>query len=185
MKLKNASKALIAVGTTVLIYALFVMDISLGGGIINLDLMNTRQNLVMLGALGVLGGIILYATSVLAKNTAPKDEPQQVDVPLKDRADQALLNLEQLTEKGLTSLEQWFERCLSKFDQFKHSETHDRLLPVLKVISWLSFLAPPFGLLLIGFFLFAPKEAVSFGHLFMGLALIYSPYGLRNYRRKK
>lgn len=62
MNLKTVSTALIAMGATVLVYALFVMEISLGGSVINLDLLNTRQNLVTLGALGVLTGVILLAT---------------------------------------------------------------------------------------------------------------------------
>lgn len=78
MNLKTVSTALIAMGATVLVYALFVMEISLGGSVINLDLLNTRQNLVTLGALGVLTGVILLATSLIVKTSAQETQTDNI-----------------------------------------------------------------------------------------------------------
>lgn len=173
MKLSTISGLLIAAGTALLFYAVLIMDVSLGGRIVNLDMLNTRQNLVIVGAIVILVGTILLATSILAKGEVQK-QPQQVDVPLQDRAEQALLGLEQLSEKGLTGLEQLLNRWLSKLDQ----------LGIMKVISWGSFLAPPIGVLIIFKFWFGPKVETSAFDFFFGVALIASPFLLRKYRRK-
>lgn len=92
MKLKTAAITLIALGIALLIYALLVMDISTGGGVINLDLMNTRQNLVTLGALVVLAGVILLATSILATNTTQGSQPESV--PVQDKVKEVLAQID-------------------------------------------------------------------------------------------
>jgi hypothetical protein len=65
MKLSTISGLLIAAGAALMGYAVLIMDVSLGGSIVNLDMLNTRQNLVIVGAIMLLVGTIFLATSIL------------------------------------------------------------------------------------------------------------------------
>ena len=62
MKRRRVGIALLSSGVALLAYALLLMDISRGGGVVNLDLLNTRQNLVIVGALLTLVGSISLLT---------------------------------------------------------------------------------------------------------------------------
>lgn len=50
---------LITFGVTLVVYAMFFMRISVDGNIVNLSLLSNRQNMVIIGALAVIAGLIL------------------------------------------------------------------------------------------------------------------------------
>jgi hypothetical protein len=60
---------LIFLGVSVLLYALIFMSVSLGRSVVNLDLLHTRQNLVIVGALLILLGAIWAVTIRLTSGT--------------------------------------------------------------------------------------------------------------------
>lgn len=79
MNIRAVSTRLLIIGSIVLAYAMFFMDITSDGRFINLGLLNERQNLVILGALMVLVGTILFAASIVAgKGHVPEDIPKTV-----------------------------------------------------------------------------------------------------------
>lgn len=53
-------KILAAGGLFLLMYAMFFMDVSVDGRVVNLELLNRRQNLVILGGLKILVGVLLW-----------------------------------------------------------------------------------------------------------------------------
>lgn len=177
MKLKISSFALMAIGVLLVGYA-FVMDISIGGDVVNLGLLNTRQNLVMLGGLGILGGVILFATSMLVKDGAQKEAEDLAAAKLKLVA--ARTNAEAMLNAAQQDAATKIDRIKAKAMTF-----HDQMLPLLKVVSWLSFVAPLFGLYTLAFFLATHRFGTSYGYLWLSLAMIYAPYGLRKYRKRK
>lgn len=77
MNISKISRLVLAMGSTILVYALFIMDVTADGRIVNLNLLNIRQNLVIVGALMVLVGTILMAASIASgKAHVPEDAPK-------------------------------------------------------------------------------------------------------------
>lgn len=62
MKVETMGRVLIAIGALVMLYAQLAMPISLpGAGIVNIHLISERQNILMLGGLFFIAGIVLFA----------------------------------------------------------------------------------------------------------------------------
>jgi hypothetical protein len=90
MKRKTISFVLLASGIAVLLYAMLVMDVSTDGRIVNLYLLNIRQNLVIIGSIAALAGLlILYinpsnATSQVNETDSPNIIGRIIDLILKN-----------------------------------------------------------------------------------------------------
>lgn len=91
MNIRTVGKLLIALGVGVVLYALN-MPVSTGySGIVNIHLMNQKQNTLILGGLLFISGIILFATFKI------KQTKQEEDLDLKAR--------EELREKAVVKME--------------------------------------------------------------------------------
>lgn len=68
---------LITFGVTLVVYAMFFMRISVDGNIVNLSLLSNRQNMVIIGALAVIAGLILrYASGSTSTDLSEPKSPE-------------------------------------------------------------------------------------------------------------
>jgi len=83
MKLQTIGKLLIGIGVVVVIYAL-IMPVSVGSsGLVNIHLLNERQNTLIIGGLLFIAGIILFATFKIKETKEEADDASERLVKLK------------------------------------------------------------------------------------------------------
>jgi len=83
MKLQSVGKLLIGIGIVVIIYAL-IMPVSVGSsGLVNIHLLNERQNTLIIGGLLFIAGIILFATFKIKETKEEADDASERLVKLK------------------------------------------------------------------------------------------------------
>ena len=93
MKLSNIAKLLIIFGIVVIIFALN-MSVSLPRAtLVNVHLLNTQQNILILGGLLFISGIILFATFKIKQS---KEEAEAVDKNFSERIQRRHLKLVEL-----------------------------------------------------------------------------------------
>jgi len=65
---------LMVTGILLIVYAIFIMEVSVDGSIVNIDLLNTRQNFIILGSLAVMAGLLLRLFSPYSPSAIPDAE---------------------------------------------------------------------------------------------------------------
>ena len=119
MKLQTVAKLLIAFGVAVVIYALN-MPVSIGySNVVNIHLMNERQNTLIIGGLMFIAGIILFATFKAKQTTEDaalaESDAQARKQTQKKIADQTKLSLQGMAQKVQSKLaESWRDHGVAR-----------------------------------------------------------------------
>lgn len=128
MKRRTAASILLLVGIALLLYAMLFMDVTADGRIINLNLLSLRQNLVIVGSVATMAGLILmYSGTSDAQQSNEKSSQTPISKPTKSESISHLSSVVRFLSLGLIPIGAWM------IYRFLFGTAHDSpflLLPV-------------------------------------------------------
>ena len=107
MSIKTISKVLIAF-SVVMIFVAMTMDTTVSTGygrVNNLGLLNDQSNLLILGAIGFLSGVILFASSKVEQTKHDEDEEK---VALNAQIREVGFAIEDTVQRSIFNFNRWF-----------------------------------------------------------------------------
>jgi hypothetical protein len=156
MDIKIISKFLIAFSVVVIIFAMSMdTTVSTGyGRVNNLGLLNDQSNLLILGGIGFIGGIILFSTAKIKQTT-------EEEIAEKEANDKKIHSVEQRFEKVSTVMDGAQKKTFDFLDSWL-STPRDNILGRVIIFVYACLLAIPIWkplIIIVGVYLYRPVSS--------------------------